>query len=122
MLILTRRVGEAILLDGGVRIVVLGTDGSGVRLGIEAPPSVGILREEVVQRIAEENVRAGATGDAREILRSLTEGKSSPGEEGPERESRGEDAPGGGKRGGETPEEDVPDGSSEDVPSRRDRD
>jgi carbon storage regulator len=77
MLILTRRAGEAILMDGGVRIVVLGIDNSGVRLGIEAPPSVGILREEVVQRIAEENVRAGSTEDAREVLKNLTKARIS---------------------------------------------
>ena len=71
MLILTRRAGEAILIDGGVRIVVLGTDGGGVRLGIEAPSSVGIVREEVVQRIAEENIRAGATEDAKDWLQTL---------------------------------------------------
>lgn len=71
MLILTRRAGEAILMDGGVRIVVLGIDSSGVRLGIEAPASIGILREEVVQRIAEENVRAGAPEDARELFKTL---------------------------------------------------
>jgi carbon storage regulator len=73
MLILTRRIGEAILMDGGVRVVVLGLDSNGVRLGIEAPPSVGILREEVVQRIAEENIRAGATEDAKDLLRSWAE-------------------------------------------------
>lgn len=71
MLILSRRTGEAILLDGGVRIVVLGTDGNGVRLGIEAPSSVGIVREEVAQRIAEENVRAGVTDAAEAWLKSL---------------------------------------------------
>jgi carbon storage regulator len=71
MLILTRRTGEAILIDGGVRVVVLGTDGSGVRLGIEAPSSIGIVREEVVQRITEENVRAGATEDAKKWLKGL---------------------------------------------------
>jgi carbon storage regulator len=98
MLILTRRTGEAILMDGGVRIVVLGTDGNGVRLGIEAPPSVGILREEVVQRIAEENIRAGAPADAKEILESLTKRPSD--EEDPP--TRPEEAAGdGGKRNGE---------------------
>lgn len=56
MLILTRRVGEAVLIDGGIRIVVLGTDGGGVRLGIEAPASVGIVREEVLRRASEEEV------------------------------------------------------------------
>ncbi|NJD18868.1 MAG: carbon storage regulator, partial [Gemmatimonadetes bacterium] len=59
MLILNRKPGEAILIDGGIRLVVLESDGGGVRLGIEAPMSVGIVREEVAQRIAEENRRAG---------------------------------------------------------------
>jgi carbon storage regulator len=68
-------------------VVVLEADGNGVRLGIEAPPSVGILREEVVQRIAEENIRAGATEDAKELLRSWA-GKL------PVPESRDEDTPG----------------------------
>jgi len=81
MLILTRRAGEAILIDGGVRIVVLGTDGGGVRLGIEAPSSIGIVREEVVQRIAEENVRAGAGEGARDWLESLGKPENAPTEE-----------------------------------------
>ena len=72
MLILTRRAGEAILIDGGVRIVVLAIESNGVRLGIEAPKAIGILREEVVQRIAEENLRAGATKDAEKLLKNLT--------------------------------------------------
>ena len=61
MLILTRRAGEAILIDGGVRIVVLGTDGGGVRLGIEAPPSLGIVREEVLSRSSDGNSEGRAT-------------------------------------------------------------
>jgi carbon storage regulator len=87
MLILNRRAGEAILIDGGIRIVVLASDGAGVRLGIEAPSSVGIVREEVVQRIAEENIRAGATMDQREWLRNL-EGAN------PEPEEKAEEDPG----------------------------
>lgn len=59
MLILSRKPGDAILIDGGVRIVVLSVESGGVRLGIDAPPSVGIVREEVAERIAEENRRAG---------------------------------------------------------------
>ena len=60
MLILSRKPGEAVLVDGGIRIVVLASEGGAVRLGIEAPSSVGIVREEVAERIAEENIRAGA--------------------------------------------------------------
>lgn len=66
MLILTRRIGESILIDGGIRIVVLGTDGGGVRLGIDAPSAIGIVREEVVRRIAEENGRPHGTEVAKE--------------------------------------------------------
>ncbi len=96
MLILSRRVGEAILLDGGVRIVVLGLDGGGVRLGIEAPPSVGIVREEVALRIAEENLRAGATEEARRWLQTL--GEPSPSAPPPEPSGGKADPEAGGNR------------------------
>ena len=58
MLILGRRPGESILIDGGIRIVVISCDKRGVRLGIEAPTSVGIVRGEIVTQIADENRRA----------------------------------------------------------------
>jgi carbon storage regulator len=62
MLILSRRPGDAILIDGDIRVVVLACDNRGVRLGIEAPPKVGIVREEIVVQIADENRRASAAG------------------------------------------------------------
>jgi len=71
MLILSRKPGDAILIDGGVRIVVLSVESGGVRLGIEAPAAVGIVREEVAQRIAEENRRAGELPADRDFLRGL---------------------------------------------------
>jgi carbon storage regulator len=58
MLILSRRPGDAILIDGEIRVVVLACDQRGVRLGIEAPATVGIVREEIVAQIADENRRA----------------------------------------------------------------
>lgn len=64
MLILSRRPGEAILLDGGIRVVVVACDKRGVRLGIEAPAEVGIVREELAREIAAENQRAPATAQA----------------------------------------------------------
>lgn len=60
MLILSRKPGDAILIDGDIRIVVLAVESGGVRLGIDAPSSIGIVREEVLLRIAEENRRAAA--------------------------------------------------------------
>lgn len=71
MLILSRKPGQAVLVDGGIRIVVLATDGGAVRLGIEAPASVGIVREEIADRIAEENIRAGAQPGDRAWVESL---------------------------------------------------
>lgn len=60
MLVLNRRRGEAILVDGGIRIVVLDSDRRGARIGIEAPQDTKIQREELVSDVAAENRRAGA--------------------------------------------------------------
>ena len=62
MLILGRKVGDTILIGDGIRVVVLACDRKGVRLGIEAPSDVTILRGEIVTDIADENQRAGAAG------------------------------------------------------------
>ena len=60
MLILSRKQGDAVLIDGGIRVEIVSVDGASVRLGIEAPSSVGIVREEIAARIADENRRAGS--------------------------------------------------------------
>lgn len=64
MLVLSRKEGEAIVIDGNIRVVVLSNDRRGVRLGIEAPTETGILREELVVQVASENQRAQAGSDA----------------------------------------------------------
>jgi carbon storage regulator len=48
MLVLTRRVGEEIVIDGNIRITIVAIKGSQVRVGIAAPPSVPIFRQELV--------------------------------------------------------------------------
>ena len=58
MLILGRRPGESILIDGGIRLVVISCDRRGVRLGIEAPSHVGIVRGEIATQPTGENGRA----------------------------------------------------------------
>jgi carbon storage regulator len=55
MLVLNRQPGTAIVIDGGIRIVVLACDKRGVRIGIEAPISIGIMREEIAHEMAESN-------------------------------------------------------------------
>jgi carbon storage regulator len=53
MLVLTRKVGESIVIGGGIRVTVTALDGNKVRLGIEAPPEVRVDREEVARRLRE---------------------------------------------------------------------
>jgi len=47
MLVLSRKLNETIIIDGNIRITVVGLRGNQVRLGIVAPDSVGIFREEL---------------------------------------------------------------------------
>ena len=51
MLILTRRVGESLVIGDDINIIVLGVKGNQVRLGIEAPDDVSIHREEIYLKI-----------------------------------------------------------------------
>lgn len=71
MLILFRKPGESIQIGDGIRIVVTSCDRRGVRLGVEAPADVNILREEIVIAIAEENQRAGVNPEQWLDLRAL---------------------------------------------------
>ena len=51
MLILTRRIGESIVIGKNVKVTVLSIKGNQVRLGIDAPRTISVHREEIYQRI-----------------------------------------------------------------------
>ncbi len=62
MLILTRRTGETIMLGDDITVTVLGIKNNQVRVGIKAPRDLPVHREEIYNRIKEENRSLGNTG------------------------------------------------------------
>ncbi len=59
MLILTRRIGETIMIGSDVNITVLGVNGNQVRLGTNAPDHIAVHREEIYQKIQQEKENGG---------------------------------------------------------------
>jgi carbon storage regulator len=58
MLILTRRVGETLMIGDEVTVTVLGVKGNQVRIGVNAPKDVSVHREEIYERIKKEQSEA----------------------------------------------------------------
>ena len=65
MLILTRRVGETLMIGDQVTVTVLGVKGNQVRIGINAPKDLAVHREEIYQRIRKEQEGGNAADAAR---------------------------------------------------------
>ncbi|MBT8442343.1 MAG: carbon storage regulator CsrA [Gammaproteobacteria bacterium] len=59
MLILTRRVGETVVIGDDVDVTVLGVKGNQVRLGVKAPKEIAVHREEIYERICREQKSNG---------------------------------------------------------------
>ena len=72
MLVLSRRVGEKLLIGDDIVVTIIETRGDGVRIGIDAPRSTRVNRAEVVEAVTASNLAAMAAGDgAEEVLRKL---------------------------------------------------
>lgn len=64
MLVLTRRLGESIVISDDIRVTVVSMNGGQVRIGIDAPKQVSVHRQEVYERIhSEQNQTAKAAAD-----------------------------------------------------------
>ncbi len=66
MLVLSRRVGEKLLIGDDIEITIIDSRGDGVRIGIDAPRSMKIHRAEVVEAVKESNTGANVSGDSAE--------------------------------------------------------
>ncbi|MEL7312523.1 MAG: carbon storage regulator CsrA [Pseudomonadota bacterium] len=64
MLILTRRVGETVVIGEDVSVTVLGVKGNQIRLGINAPKDVSVHRQEIFDRIQNESTDDGQAAAA----------------------------------------------------------
>jgi len=64
MLILTRRIGESLMIGDNVNVTVLGIRGNQVRIGVNAPKDVAVHREEIYDKIQNENDDRGSNPEA----------------------------------------------------------
>ncbi|WP_261166273.1 carbon storage regulator CsrA [Microbacterium sp. Marseille-Q6965] len=77
MLVLTRRIGESLLIGDDVEVTVLDVKGDSIRIGIRAPRETRIQRSEIVDAVRAENAQAAHAGDdAEKALRDALSGRA----------------------------------------------
>jgi len=75
MLVLSRRKGESVIIGDGIKVTVIDVRGDQIRLGIDAPRSVSVHREEIYQQVLLENAAAAKSAD---VASPLLRGDAAP--------------------------------------------
>jgi carbon storage regulator len=99
MLLLTRKLGENIRIGDDVKITIVEVKGNHVKLGIDAPPSVKVHREEIYERIQQENRRAQALEAGNAHAPARTSGANAPSAPGDPGDLPGKPSGNGGPQG-----------------------
>lgn len=84
MLYLVRKIGESIIINNNIEVRVMEVKGKSVKLGLDFPPEATVLRQEVHQKILEQNIaaaRSHATDDFTDALASFDPNKKKPKDE-----------------------------------------
>jgi carbon storage regulator len=71
MLVLARKIGQSIVINDNVEVLVIEVRGDQVRLGIDAPRSIPVHRKELLEQIRAENVQAAAEADLDIVSRAV---------------------------------------------------
>jgi len=90
MLVLTRKLGEAIKIGDKIKVVVVAIEGGSVKLGVDAPEEISVHRQEVYEKIAAENKSASAQLDkekAKSLKKILSRGRGSQSGSAPEKKN-----------------------------------
>lgn len=73
MLVLARKVGQSIVINDNVEVLVIEVRGDQVRLGIEAPRTIPVHRKELLEQIRAENVSAAKDNDVDAVAKALSD-------------------------------------------------